>query len=32
MAVDAGGRPQVIEQLNNFVSDGAISVAVDLNM
>ena len=28
----AGGRPHAIEQLNNFVSDGAIALAVDLNM
>ena len=27
-----GGRPHAIEQLNNFVSDGAIALAVDLNM
>ena len=26
------GRPHAIEQLNNFVSDGAIALAVDLNM
>ena len=28
----AGGRPLVMEALNNLVSDGAIALAVDLSM
>ena len=27
-----GGWPQAMEQLNNFVSDGAIALAVDFNI
>ncbi len=27
-----GGRPHAIEQLNSFVSEGAIASAVDFNM